>query len=79
MGLKVKLVKSFSGASAQQLATITGLGLSKFGQERLLKDSPAIRGMVFKVKHLVRSEIVSENPTPRVRRKRPRAAASQKE
>jgi len=83
MGLRIKLVKSFAGASESQLATIDGLGLKKFGQEKLLKDTPAIRGMVFKVKHLVSSETVSEEPKahsrrkPRkiVRRDRARAAA----
>ncbi len=44
MGIKVKLVKSHSGASERQVATIVGLGLKKFGSEQLLKDTPAIRG-----------------------------------
>ena len=49
MGLKIKLVKSFAGASDTQMRTIRGLGLKKFGQVRLLKDTPEVRGMVFKV------------------------------
>ena len=53
MGIKVKLVKSHSGASERQVATIVGLGLKKFGSEKLLKDTPAIRGMINKVRHLV--------------------------
>ena len=69
MALKIKLVKSFAGASASQLATIEGLGLKKFGQERLLKDTPANRGMVFKVKHLVTQEVVSEEAPAPARRK----------
>ncbi|MGQ0504476.1 MAG: 50S ribosomal protein L30 [Myxococcaceae bacterium] len=69
MGLKIKLVKSFAGASDTQLRTIAGLGLRKFGQERLLKDTPAIRGMVFKVKHLVAHEIVKDEPKAKARRK----------
>jgi large subunit ribosomal protein L30 len=69
MGLKVKLVKSFAGASDTQLQTITGLGLRKFGQERILQDTPAIRGMVFKVRHLVNQEVVPEEPAVRERRK----------
>jgi len=69
MGLKVKLVKSFSGAPDTQLQTITGLGLRKFGQERILQDTPAIRGMVFKVRHLVNQEVVPEEPAVRERRK----------
>ncbi len=69
MGLRIKLVKSIAGASDTQLRTIAGLGLRKFGQERLLKDTPAIRGMVFKVKHLVSQEIVKDEPKARQRQK----------
>ena len=69
MGLKVKLIKSFSGSNERQLRTIAGLGLRKFGQERLLKDTPAIRGMIFKVQHLVTHEVVKDEPKQTVRRK----------
>ena len=69
MGLKIKLVKSYAGASETQLRTIAGLGLKKLGQERVLQDTPAIRGMVFKVKHLVSQEAVPEQPEKRERRK----------
>jgi large subunit ribosomal protein L30 len=69
MGLKVKLVKSFASAPDTQLRTVAGLGLKKLGQERVLEDTPAIRGMVFKVKHLVSHEVVAEEPSKRERRK----------
>jgi large subunit ribosomal protein L30 len=69
MGLKIKLVKSFAGASKSQLATMHGLGLWKFGQERILKDTPANRGMVFKMQHLVSHEIVPQDPPKKTRRK----------
>jgi large subunit ribosomal protein L30 len=69
MGLKIKLMKSFSGSNERQLRTIAGLGLRKFGQERLLKDTPEIRGMLFKVQHLVSHEVVKEEPKKTVRRK----------
>jgi large subunit ribosomal protein L30 len=72
MGIKVKLVRSHSGASERQVATIVGLGLKKFGSEKLLKDTPAIRGMINKVRHLVDHEIVKDEPKVRVRTK-PRA------
>ncbi|TSC24623.1 50S ribosomal protein L30 [Corallococcus sp. Z5C101001] len=71
MALKVKLTKSFSGSSEDMLATIKGLGLKKFGDERLLKDTPAVRGMVFKVKHLVSLETVSQE-APASKRRKPR-------
>jgi large subunit ribosomal protein L30 len=85
MGLKLKLIKSFAGASETQLRTIRGLGLRKMGQVRILKDTPAIRGMVFKVKHLVSQEVTPEEPQVRRRRKprkielRDRARAQQPE
>jgi large subunit ribosomal protein L30 len=41
-----------------QAATLKGLGLGKIGRERELEDTPAIRGMVRKVRHMV--EIVGE-------------------
>lgn len=72
MGLKIKLVKSVSGSNERQRATVTGLGLKKFGDERLLKDTPEIRGMIFKVQHLVTHEVVKEEPVLRKRLK-PRA------
>jgi large subunit ribosomal protein L30 len=85
MGLKVKVIKSFAGAPDTQLRTIRGLGLRKMGQVRLLPDTPAIRGMVFKVKHLVSQEVTDEQPRPRQRKKprkiaaRDRARAQQKQ
>ena len=69
MALKIKLVKSFAGAPQTQLRTLAGLGLKKFGQERLLQDTPAVRGMIFKVRHLVSHEVVKENPAKHTRRK----------
>lgn len=41
-----------------QLATLKGLGLGKIGRTRELEDTPAVRGMIFKVKHMV--EVVGE-------------------
>jgi large subunit ribosomal protein L30 len=73
MGLKITLTKSFSGSSARQLGTIAGLGLTKFGQSRLLKDTPAIRGMIFKVQHLVAHEVVKDEPKAKKRLKPRRA------
>ena len=74
MALKIKLIKSFSGSSEDMVAAIKGLGLKKFGDERLLKDTPSIRGMVFKVKHLVSSEVVSQE-APAPKRRKPRKIA----
>ena len=37
-----------------QEATLIGLGLTKRGRRRTLADTPAVRGMIAKVQHLVR-------------------------
>jgi len=69
MGIKVTLWKSHSGSNERQLATLVGLGLRKIGDTKLLKDTPAIRGMVFKVKHLIHQETVKDEPAARKRLK----------
>jgi large subunit ribosomal protein L30 len=75
MGYRVKLTKSIAGASVRQARTVASLGLKKLGQERLLRDTPATRGMVFRVRHLVLGQVVSEEPKPAVRRKPRRVRA----
>lgn len=69
MGIKIKLIKSPSSASRLQVATVKGLGVWKFGSERLLKDTPAIRGMLNKVRHLISFETVKDEPVVRARQK----------
>ncbi|HEY0523830.1 MAG TPA: 50S ribosomal protein L30 [Stellaceae bacterium] len=44
------------GRRADQEATLKGLGLNKRHRTRTLEDTPAVRGMINKVKHLVRIE-----------------------
>lgn len=56
--LKVKLVKSGIGFPKDQRDTIKGLGLKKLQQTRILNDTPAIRGMIKKIIHLVEYEQV---------------------
>jgi large subunit ribosomal protein L30 len=46
--------KSPIGRPAEQRATLIGLGLNKIGRRSSLKDTPAVRGMIAKVAHLVR-------------------------
>ena len=41
-----------------QRATLVGLGLNKMHRTRVLDDTPAIRGMIVKVQHLLRVEPV---------------------
>ena len=73
MALKIKLIKGYASAPETQLRTLEGLGLWRFGQERVLKDTKAIRGMVFKVKHLVSMEEVP-GEAPKRQRTKPRVA-----
>jgi large subunit ribosomal protein L30 len=44
------------GRRADQRATLIGLGLNKLHRQRTLEDTPSVRGMINKVKHLVRIE-----------------------
>jgi len=52
--VKVVQTRSAIGREAAQRKTLIGLGLNKIGRERELEDTPAVRGMINKVKHLVR-------------------------
>lgn len=51
--ISVKLIRSRIGCSERQLANLNGLGLKTRLQVRELEDTPAIRGMISKVSHLV--------------------------
>ena len=42
------------GRKPDQRATLKGLGLNKMHRRRVLEDTAAVRGMIDKVKHLVR-------------------------
>ena len=42
------------GRPRDQRATLVGLGLNKMNRTRVLEDTPAVRGMIAKVRHLVR-------------------------
>ena len=58
--LKVTLKHSTIGRNQRQVDTVKGLGLRKIGQSRVLENTPAVRGMVKKVLHLVDVEEVSD-------------------
>ena len=51
--LKVKQVKSAARRPAVQTATLKGLGLGKMHRVRELEDTPAVRGMIRSISHLV--------------------------
>ncbi len=51
--LKVTLRKSTIGSTKKQIDCVKGLGLRKLRSSRVLENTPAVRGMVKKVIHLV--------------------------
>jgi large subunit ribosomal protein L30 len=51
--LKVTQVRSPTNREAWQRSTLIGLGLNKMNRSRVLEDTPAVRGMINAVKHLV--------------------------
>ena len=56
--IKVTQIGSPIGRPDDQQATLIGLGLNKLHRSRELEDTPAVRGMIAKVHHLVQVEKV---------------------
>jgi len=56
--ITIRLKKSTIGCKPDQRATINGLGLKQLNRSKTLENTPAVRGMIKKVLHLV--EVVSE-------------------
>ncbi len=57
--IRVTQIKSPIGRKGDQRQTLIGLGLNKLHRQRELEDTPAVRGMINKVKHLVRVDAAS--------------------
>ena len=57
--VRVTQIGSPIGRPDVQLATLIGLGLNKRHRTRELEDTPAVRGMIGKVRHLLRVEEMS--------------------
>jgi large subunit ribosomal protein L30 len=51
--VKVKWVVSFIGCTDDMRQTVRGLGLRRLHQVVERQDTPAVRGMILKVRHLV--------------------------
>jgi large subunit ribosomal protein L30 len=51
--VRVKQVKSVIGYNRRQRATLRGLGLRRINHVVDLEDTPAVRGIIRKVSHLV--------------------------
>jgi len=58
--LRVTLVKSPIGNQNRQRLTVKALGLNHINQTLVHPDNASVRGMIFKVSHLVKVEEVSE-------------------
>jgi len=64
--LQITYTKSAIGYSKDQKATIASLGLRKLNSTVVHDDTPAIRGMAFKVRHLVTvTEVADDQPASR--------------
>ena len=57
--IKIMQIHSPIGRKSDQRKTLIGLRLNKMNRTSVLDDTPSIRGMVSKVKHLVK--IIDEN------------------
>lgn len=69
----VELKRSGIGRNEKQKRTLIGLGLKRFGHKVFLKDTPAIRGMLYKVSHLVEVATI-EGAAPASRRQQAKQA-----
>jgi large subunit ribosomal protein L30 len=56
--VKVTQIGSPIGRESSQRVTLRGLGLDKINRSRELEDTPSVRGMIDKVRHLLRVESV---------------------
>ena len=54
--IKVTLFKSIIGTKRSHRATVRGLGLRRLNSSAMLEDTPAVRGMINKVRYMVKSE-----------------------
>lgn len=58
--LRITYTKSAIGCSVDQKETIKSIGLRKLNSSVVRDDSPTVRGMIFKVRHLVTVQEVTE-------------------
>jgi large subunit ribosomal protein L30 len=54
--LRITLIKSGSGYAEDQKKTLKSLGFHRLNQSVIQKDSASVRGMLNKVKHLIKVE-----------------------
>lgn len=54
--LRITQIKSGIGYASDQKKTLKALGLKRMNQSVVQEDSPSVRGMIIKVRHLVKLE-----------------------
>ena len=54
--IKITLIRSACSSRPNQRKTCDALGLRKLNASKVVEDTPAIRGMIFTIKHLVKVE-----------------------
>lgn len=72
--LKITQVKSRIGATAQQCKNLDALGLHKINQTVTHSDSAIIKGMLERVSHLVKVEVVADKAA---KKRTPKAAKTE--
>lgn len=55
----LKLIRGRIGTSKQQRAALDCLNLRKINDEKIVNDSPAMRGQIFKLQHLLQISVAS--------------------
>ncbi len=60
MKLAITQTRSTIACLKDQIATIKALGLHRIGQTVVKEDNSAVRGMIFKVKHMVKVEEIED-------------------
>jgi large subunit ribosomal protein L30 len=59
--LRITYTKSSIGYSIDQKETVKSFGLRKLNSTVVREDTPTVRGMIFKVRHLVTVQEIAEN------------------
>jgi large subunit ribosomal protein L30 len=78
--IRVTQTGSPIGRHRRQRANLVGLGLNKIRRSRIWPDTPAVRGRIDQVHHLVRVDPVEEEAAPkRAAKRRSKAAALEEE
>lgn len=72
---RVQLKRSGAGRNSSHRATLAGLGLTRMGKEVFCKDTPAVRGMLYKVNFLISIEVRDGLPPPSTRQRAQALAA----